>query len=204
LRMSKKSCIFARKNDMKLLLTILTVLSSFMANLETKTLQSAFTVTVAEEVNAPMNYPGEIIMQGKKFRLEMMDIEAAYDGKTMYMYSAQTDELTLSNPTEQELVEANPLLYAKALVPVCNVTERTTQDGTQTIVTLTPKDQSIGINRFVLKVRNSDLMPLSVEIKEGKKTSTLKLKEPKYVGSHQPSVFSIQGDKDTYVNDMRF
>ena len=189
---------------MKLLLTILTILSSFMANLEQKTLQSAFTVTVAEEVNAPMNYPGEIIMQGNKFRLEMMDIEAAYDGKTMYMYSGQTDELNLSNPTEQELLEANPFLYAKALVPVCNVTERTTQDGLQTIVTLTPKDQSIGINRFVLKVRNSDLMPLSVEIKEGKKTSTLKLKDPKFVPTTPEYIFILKPSKNTYVNDMRF
>lgn len=187
---------------MKLLLTILTILSSFMANLEQKTLQSAFTVTIAEEVNAPMNYPGEIIMQGNKFRLKMMDIEAAYDGKTMYMYSGQTDELTLSNPTEQELLEANPFLYAKALVPVCNVTERTTQDGLQTIVTLTPKDQSIGINRFVLKLRKSDLMPLSVEIKEGKKTSTLKLKEPKFVQGPKEA-YVITPEKDTYVNDMR-
>ena len=99
---------------MKMLSIILTVLSSFLANMETKTLQSAFTVTVAEEVNAPMNFPGEIIMQGSNFRLEMMDIEAAYDGKTMYMYSGETDELTLSNPTEQELLEANPVLYSKA------------------------------------------------------------------------------------------
>ena len=189
---------------MKLLLTILTILSSFMANLEQKTLQSAFTVTIAEEVNAPMNYPGEIIMQGNKFRLEMMDMEAAYDGKTMYMYSGQTDELNLSNPTEQELLEANPFLYAKALVPVCNVTERTTQDGLQTIVTLTPKDQSIGINRFVLKLRKSDLMPLSVEIKEGKKTSTLKLKEPKFVPTNPEHIFVLKPSKNTYVNDMRF
>ena len=164
------------------LLIILTILSSFLSNLETKTLQSDFTVTVAEEVNAPMNYPGRFMtMQGNKFRLEMFNIEAAYDGKTMYMYSPETDELTLTNPTEQELLESNPLLYAKALVPVCNVTERTRSDGKQTIVTLTPKDQSIGINRFVLNVRNSDLMPLSVEIKEGKKTSTLKMKEPKFM-----------------------
>ena len=188
---------------MKIILTILTILSSFLANLETKTLQSQFTVTVAEEVNAPMNYPGEIIMQGNKFRLEMFDIEAAYDGKTMYMYSGQTDELTLTNPTEQELLESNPLLYAKALVPVCNVTERTTQDGSQTIVTLTPKDQSIGINRFVLKIRNSDLMPLSVEIKEGKKASTLKLKEPKFVASNPDYIYVLKPSKNTYLNDMR-
>jgi outer membrane lipoprotein-sorting protein len=188
---------------MKTLLTILTILSSFMANLETKTLKTAFTVTVSEEVNAPMNYPGELVMQGRLFRLEMFDLEAAYDGKTMYMYSSQTDELTLTNPTEQELVETNPLLYAKALVPVCNVTERTTQDGTQTIVTLTPKDQSIGINRFVLKIRNSDLMPLSLEVKEGKKTSTLKLKEPQFVPSAPENTYVLTPSKDTYVNDMR-
>lgn len=188
---------------MKLLLIILSVLSSFLTNLETKTLQSAFTVTVAEEVNAPMNYPGEIIMQGNKFRLEMFAIEAAYDGKTMYMYSGETDELTLTNPTEQELVGANPLLYAKALVPVCNRTERATQDGSQTIITLTPKDQSIGINRFVLKIRNSDLMPLSVEIKEGKKTSTLKFKEPKFVNTTPEYIFVLTPSKNTYLNDMR-
>ena len=189
---------------MQHVLMILTILSSFLTNLEEKTLQSAFTVTVAEEVNAPMNFPGEIIMQGSNFRLEMMDIEAAYDGKTMYMYSGETDELTLSNPTEQELLEANPFLYAKALVPVCNVTERTTQDGLQTIVTLTPKDQSVGINRFVLKVRNNDLMPLSVEIKEGKKTSTLKMKDPKFVTATPEYIFILKPSKNTYVNDMRF
>ena len=186
---------------MTTLLTILTVLSSFLTNLENKTLQSDFTITITEEVNAPMNYPGQIILHGDQFRLEMMTIEAAYDGKTMYMYSSETDELTLSNPTETELLEANPFLYAKALVDVCNITEKKSQDGTQTIITLTPKDQSIGINRFTLHVRNTDLMPLKAEIKEGKKISSLKLKEPKFVTTQNEYV--LKPGKNTYVNDMR-
>ena len=183
------------------LLTIVAILSSFLANLETKTLQSDFTVTVSEEVNAPMNYPGSLVMHGQLFKLDMFDLKAAYDGKTMYMYASDIDELTLSNPTEQELVEANPILYAKALVPVCDVTERTTQDGKEAVIILTPKDQSIGINRFMLTVRIADLMPLSVSIKEGKKVSTLKLKEPKFVSEKQE--YKIEPDKDTYINDMR-
>lgn len=186
---------------MKLLLIILTILSSFLTNLEQKTLHSAFTVTVSEEVASPMNYPGEIIMQGDKFSLEMMDIEAAYDGKTMYIYSGQTDELTLSNPTEQELLEANPFRYAKALVDVCNIVEKASGDNT--LITLTPKDQSIGINRFVLKVRTADLMPLSVELKEGKKLTTLKLKEPKFVASNPDYIFVLKPSKNTFINDMR-
>jgi len=158
-------------------------------------------VTVAEEVNAPMNFPGQIVMEGDRFRLEMFAIEAAFDGKTMYMYSSETDELTLTNPTEQELLEANPFLYAKALVDVCNITEKASQDGTQTIVTLTPKDQSIGINRFTLLVRNEDLMPMKVEIKEGKKISTLKMKDPQFITT--PQDYTIHPDKNTFVNDMR-
>ena len=183
------------------LLLILTVLSSFLANLETKTLQSDFTVTISEEVNAPMNYPGKILIQGDKFCLEMMAIKAAYDGKTMYMYTSETDELTLTHPTEEELLEANPFRYAKALVDVCNITEKASQDGKQTTITLTPKDQSIGINRFTLQVRNEDLMPLKAEIREGKKTSSLTLKEPKFVSGEQQ--FEIVPEKSTFVNDMR-
>ena len=138
-------------------------------------------------------------MQGDKFSLEMMDIKAAYDGKTMYIYSGQTDELTLSNPTEQELLEANPFRYAKALVDVCNIVEKASGDNT--LITLTPKDQSIGINRFVLTVRTADLMPLQVDIKEGRKTTTLKLKNQQFVTAQQQYV--LTPDKDTYVNDMR-
>ena len=188
---------------MKTLLFILTVLASFLSNLETKTLSSEFTVTVSEEVNAPLNYPGELTMHGRCFLLDMFNIEAAYDGKTMYMYNPDIDELTLTNPTEQELVEANPFLYAKALVDVCNVTERTMTNNQSpiTLITLTPKDQSIGINRFVLKVRNSDLVPLSIEIKEGKKTTLLKMTDPKFI-QQQPK-YEIQPDKNTFVSDMR-
>ena len=183
------------------LLLIVSILSSFLANLETKTLQSDFTVTVAEEVNAPLNFPGSIIMQGRQFKLSIFSIEAAYDGQTLYMYSAETDELTLSHPTEQELMEANPFLYAQALVDVCNVTERASQDGKETVITLTPRDQSVGINRFTLRVRNEDLMPLSAEIKEGNKTSSLKMKAPAFVTGEQ--TYEITPDDNTFINDMR-
>ena len=184
------------------LLIIVSILTSFLANLEQKTLQSDFTVTVAEEVNAPMNFPGSITMQGDKFLLTMYGLEAAYDGKTMYMYSGETDELTLTNPTQQELTEANPFLFAKALVNACNIVEKKSGDGATTIVTLTPKDKSAGIDRFVLKLRNADLLPLSVELKEGKKMTTLKLTNPRYVTIHPE--FIIKPGKDTYINDIRF
>ena len=178
-------------------------LDGFLSNLEQQTLQSDFTITVSEEVAQPMNYPGSITMHGNRFLLSMFDTEAAYDGNTLYIYSAATDELTLSHPTEQELLEANPFLYAKALVKVCTVSERPAKDPSQTVITLTPKDQTIGIQRFTMRLKqtgNNTYLPVSIEIKEGKQLTTLTLKQPRYITT--PVSFRLDYP-DAYLNDLR-
>jgi len=45
------------------------------------------------------------------------------------------------------------------------------------------------------------LMPMKVEIKEGKKISTLKMKDPQFITT--PQDYTIHPDKNTFVNDMR-
>ena len=126
-----------------------TTLDSFLQTLADHTLRSDFVISISEDASQPMNYPGTITMRGDRFTLEIFDMEAAFDGKTLYVYSATTDELTLSTPTEQELMEANPFRYAQALSKVCTITEQPTAQQALTI-TLTPNDQSAGIQRFTL------------------------------------------------------
>ena len=126
-----------------------TNLDTFLQTLADHTLRSDFVISISEDASQPMNYPGTITMRGDRFTLEIFDMEAAFDGKTLYVYSATTDELTLSTPTEQELMEANPFRYAQALSKVCTITEQPTAQQALTI-TLTPKDQSAGIQRFTL------------------------------------------------------
>ena len=181
------------------LLIILTVLQSFLTGLETKTLQADFTLTIVAEATQPLNHTGSIVLQGQKFRLSVFDMDAAYDGSTLYIYSSDTDELTLSHPTEQELLETNPFLYAQALSQVCNITERET--GGTTIVSLTPTDQSIGIQRFTLTL-TSEGLPSRLEVKEGKKTTSLTLRNAKYT-TGGTETFTLKPDAKTFVNDLR-
>lgn len=129
--------------------TAASTLDTFLQTLAAHTLHSDFVITISEGASQPMNYPGTITMRGDRFTLEMFDMEASYDGKTLYVYSATPDELTLSTPTDQELMEANPFLYAQALSKVCTITEQTTAPQALTI-TLTPNAQSAGIQRFTL------------------------------------------------------
>ena len=176
-----------------------TTLDTFLQTLADHTLHSDFVITISEGASQPMNYPGTITMRGDRFALEMFDMEAAYDGKTLYVYSATTDELTLSTPTEQELMEANPFRYAQALTKVCTITEQPTAQQALTI-TLTPNDQSAGIQRFTLRIEKETMLPSSIEIKEGKQLTTLRLTNPTYT-TDIPS-FTITKPA-AFLNDLR-
>ncbi|MGM9826221.1 MAG: outer membrane lipoprotein carrier protein LolA [Paludibacteraceae bacterium] len=192
-------------------------LDTFLQTLSENTLHSDFVITISEGASQPMNYPGSITMRGDRFTLEMFDMEAAFDGKTLYVYSATTDELTLSTPTEQELMEANPFLYAQALSKVCTITEQSStgdagvppagrgQGGgantpTNITITLTPNDQSAGIRRFTLRIQKETMLPLSVEIKEGKQLTTLRLTNPTY--TTDVPTFTLT-KPDAFLNDLR-
>ena len=189
---------------MKMLIIILTVLQTFLTSLETKTLQTDFTLTIAADASQPLNHTGSITISGERFRLTIFDMQAAYDGNTLYIYQEDTDELTLSHPTEQELLETNPFLYARALSKVCNITER--EANGSTIITLTPKDLSIGIQKFTLTL-NKDNLPTRLEVREGKKTTSLVLRDPKYLPSNELSIINYQLSTNNFpgafVNDLR-
>ena len=188
---------------MKLLLIILTVLQSLLATLEQKTLVSDFTMTYTQSPIAnsqsPITNTVNLAMHGKQFSLSMFNMEAAYDGNTLYMYSDELEELSLSTPTEEELVQTNPFLYAQALLPVCQYAEK--QVGEKTQITLTPNDQSAGIVKFVLRVETTTLLPTNVEIHETDgKLTTLRLNNAHY--TDETPTFTIEKE-GAFINDLR-
>ena len=184
---------------MKLLIITLTVLQSLFSTLEQKTLQSDFSITITQEQTQPMTYAGTLAMRDQKFALEFFGIEAAYDGQTLYMYNEDAEELTLSTPTQEELIQTNPFLYAQALLPLCEYAEKAMGDKTQ--ITLTPRDQSLGINKFVLRLVTTTLLPLSAEIHESDgKVTTLRLNHPEY--KNECPSFTIE-KPEAFINDLR-
>lgn len=187
---------------MKLLFITLTVLQSLLATLEQKTLVSDFSLSIADQQTQPMTYTGDLAMHGKQFRLSMFSMDAAYDGNTLYTYSDDVEELTLSTPTEEELVQTNPFLYAQALLPVCKYAEKAIGDKTQ--ITLTPNspvNNTVVITKFVLRVTTASLLPNTVEIHEdGGKVTTLRLTNAHYT-DETPS-FTIE-KKGAFINDLR-
>ena len=187
---------------MKLLFITLTVLQSLLATLEQKTLVSEFSISIAEQPSQPITYTGDLAIRGRLFRLSMFSMDAAYDGYTLYTYSDDVEELTLSTPTDEELVQTNPFLYAQALLPVCRYAEKTVGDKTQIPLTPnSPVNYTAVITKFVLRVTTATLLPSTVEIHEdGGKVTTLRLTNAHYT-DEIPS-FTIEKD-GAFINDLR-
>ena len=47
-------------------------------------------------------HEGDIVVKGKKYNLELMGMEAFYDGETKWQYNKQANEVTISKPTVVE------------------------------------------------------------------------------------------------------
>ena len=53
---------------------------------------------------------GTIIMDGEKFHLDCDGIKTWFDGKTQWSYVEENEEVNITEPTRDELMEINPYL----------------------------------------------------------------------------------------------
>lgn len=183
---------------MKTILILLSSLFSFFVQLENLTLQSDVQLTVTHQQNQPMTYVGKCALRGECFYLSMLSMEAAYDGQTLYVYSEDTQELTLSNPTQQELLETNPIILAKQIAQNSAITERVS--GDKTIYTIVPNDTKWQVNQCIVKIQTLTMLPSQIQLYENERTTSLTFIMPTY--SQETMEFKI--DKhDVYINDLR-
>ena len=183
------SLIFAQTNLMQ----------RFFDNLEKKTLISDFTITVTEKATQPTTITGNITMQETKFKAQFMGMEIAYDGTTLYSYSEDNNELTLSTPMQEELADINPLLFAKAITESCKTEIKEQNDNYA--ITLIPQESGSGIRDFVINIRKHDLMPLSATMREtGMKTTAIIFRNSRFSPTWAEFIIN---KPNAYRNDLR-
>lgn len=178
------------------------VLDAFFDKMEHNTLETEFTLTVADGTSQPLSYNGALTMRGECFRLTMWNTEAAYDGTTLYMYSEDSGELTLSTPTGQEMLETNPLLFAQALRKTSTQRFATRQTKPDVhVIEFIPSQQEAGVHKFVLTLRKTDLMPLQIVVWESATQQTeLRLHNPHYTQNKDNFRLTKEG---AFINDLR-
>lgn len=115
-------------------------------------------------VSAGRTVRGTLKSSAAGFALSTPGYSTWYDGRTMWTYSASSQETTVTVPTAEELREANPLLmvsqYASGFTPAFASRQQT---GTHTVV-LSPKSQSNSIKSVTVVLNKSNYRPVSVTV----------------------------------------
>lgn len=114
---------------------------------------------------------GTLVMKGEKFYLHSGNIQSWYDGKTQWSYVAETEEVNISNPTQEDLQYVNPYFILINYQDNFNYK----YNGYKPIkgkhiheIVLTPKDNE-NSDKIVLWVSSSN-QPIYIKVEQNKKT----------------------------------
>lgn len=109
------------------------------------------------------NYSGQIIMQGNKFRMATSDLLCWYDGKTQWSYSTMSGEVSIMQPTAEELQVVNPFSIISNFQTAYTATLQ--KSGSEDVVLLQPKDKKrqSNIKSVKLSASKKTHLPSSIE-----------------------------------------
>ncbi len=147
---------------------------------------------------------GTFLMQGEKFQLNASGLDVCYDGKTQYVYLHEADEISLSEPTAEELIQTNPILMAKAMMQICDLRLKSKDELYE--IEFTPKSDTSEIKSLHIMLRATDKVPIHLRM-----TSAQGLKTTLELSSHQLHIPTSEGDfvidttdhPTAFVNDLR-
>lgn len=102
--------LWAQPNDKE----AVKLVNQAIEKLEKSALNVSFTMNYQNTIHETNQIEfGNCIIFGERFYFNMAGIETFYDGKTQWVYMADINEVTVSEPIESELKDINPLAMMK-------------------------------------------------------------------------------------------
>ena len=96
---------------------------------------------------------GEITLKGNKFRITLGGNETKFDGKTQWMFVSEFNEVSITEPTADELKEISPLAMIEYYVSKDRISEG--DDGVINFYPTEPKESEYF--RIELRINKSNL-----------------------------------------------
>ena len=139
--------------------------------------KAAAHITVKEGVKANFkmrggigNAIGTIYIKGKKFHANTAKATVWFDGKTMWTYVKDNEEVNVSNPTEAQLQAINPYNFINLYKNGYTYTMNTA--GTNYVIHLTSNSADRKIKELFITVNKKSYEPMQVKMLQGKKWTT--------------------------------
>ena len=183
------------------------LINNLLNKIKTSPFRTEFTLSVVQK-NAvtSQSMSGKFLMNGKKFHIDSDIVKVWYDGKTQWGLNTEAKEVSISEPTEQELIETNPLTILGAYKSKCNTRFSKTKSTRYDIVELVPKVKNNDFTLIEVRIDKATKNPYSVAVTEKNGTVSMLTLSNYQKGvkvSDADFVFDKTKFKGISVNDLR-
>lgn len=183
------------------------VINNLLITAKSNAIKTNFILSVREKnaVNSQSS-SGSFIIKDNKFVLEMQDIKAWYDGKTQWAYVQESNEVSVTEPTQSELAETNPMVILAGYKAKCNLNFSKTKSSQNYIVDMIPKQKNNDFTKIEVQVNKSTSNLISIKLSTKKGTTTLLSLSNYQKGvkiSDDAFVFNKTKFKGVLINDLR-
>lgn len=115
---------------------------------------------------------GKIFLKGWMFAFNTEEMECGYDGETLWTYIKNNEEINLSYPDEEEIININPYLLFKNHNKRFNCSYKG-QNGNLEIISLSPKNSNDNISNVEITINNKLLYPSKIKIENKDKSKVV-------------------------------
>lgn len=184
------------------------LITKMISLMDKNALQANFTLALQEDmIDDPDIYRGQVLMKGNKFHLTMGENEVYYDGTTQWVYSEENNELTISNPTSDDLAGTNPLLILKQFKRTCTLQfydKESYKEGY--VIVFYPKEEHSEIRKLIVTLRKDTTLPVKLVLEASRgNVTTLVLTNLQHNLTIDEKKFSVSSQQypNSIINDLR-
>lgn len=125
---------------------------------EAPSITAAYTITASQG-----KYSGRISFAGDKFTMTSPQILTWYDGKTQWSYNKELNEVSISEPTAQELSQINPFVIINNFRNGFTATSLTAPKGFLKLQ-LKSKEADTDVAEAIVTLNEKTMMPTQIQL----------------------------------------
>lgn len=183
------------------------IINQLISSVKTNAIRTNFKLIVNEKnaVNS-QSLTGTFTLKGSKFILDMGTAKVWFDGKTQWSYMSDDNEVSVTEPSQEELAATNPMAVIAGFKQKSVTKFARTQSVQNHVIELIPSQTKADFRKVEVQVNKSNGNLVSVKLTDKKGViSTLILTNYQKAGNVTDKSFAF--DKSAYkgviVNDLR-
>lgn len=132
------------------------IISDLLNSIKTNAIKTDFRLTISDKSNPKgQTTSGTFTLKSSKFVLDMTEMKAWFDGKTQWAYIPQNNEVSITEPTEKELSETNPMAILSGYKAKSIIRFNKTKSAQNYCIEMIPKVKSSDISKIEVQVNKS-------------------------------------------------